>query len=157
MATTPREPDIGKRIVANRLHRQLSQAAVSRRAGIHPSYLSRIETGRVHPTVRTASRIAAALKVTLDDLLGPTPPERRNQPCPVSPDGSCILDLIEAGSETATSQNGRYSPRQLRLLRRFAALLQRSQPGVLKVFEVLVAEFSDSGGGSGSRHTRPGA
>lgn len=103
MPTTPREPDIGRRIVANRLHRRLSQAAVSRRAGIHPSYLSRIETGRVHPTVRTAARIAAALKVSLDDLLGPTPPERRNQPCPVSPDGQCILDQIDTKSEAKRS------------------------------------------------------
>ena len=155
MPTTLSEPEIGKRIVATRLHRRLSQAAVSRSAGIHPSYLSRIETGRVHPTVRTASRIAAALKVTLDDLLGPTPPERRNQPCPVSPSGKCILDLIDTGTDGPTSPNGKYTPRQIRLLRRFANLVQTSQPGVLKVFDVLVSEFSDPGKRSGSRPGTP--
>jgi transcriptional regulator with XRE-family HTH domain len=52
--------DGGERINASRLARKLSQVAVARRAGIAASYLSRIESGNVHPTLGTALRIASA-------------------------------------------------------------------------------------------------
>ena len=90
---------LGARINASRLARKLSQVAVARRTGIAASYLSRIESGRVHPTLGTALRIASALRMSLDDLTGPSPPERKDRPCPVSPSGHCMMDLIDVNAE----------------------------------------------------------
>jgi len=141
MPVKSREDHIGKRITARRLQRGLSQGIVSRRAGIDPSYLSRIETGKVHPTVRTAGRIADALRVSLGELLGPLPPARKAQPCPVSSSGRCLMDLLDTGrAEDTPAKPESYTPRQLRLLRRFTRVLQEGSPAVLRAFEVFFAQ-----------------
>jgi transcriptional regulator with XRE-family HTH domain len=138
MAQKSRNLAVGRRIVASRVQRGLTQAVVSRRAGIAPSYLSRIETGRVHPTVGTALRIAAALRMSLDELLGSTAvPDHRT--CPVSRSGRCLMDLIATGVDSDPDPE-RFTPRQIRLLRRFAALVQEGSPHLLRALEVLVAE-----------------
>ena len=80
MPRASKSPDVGQRIAANRIRRGLSQTLVSRRTGLDPSYLSRIETGKVHPTVRTAMKIAAAMQITPGELLGRPPPAGRNAP-----------------------------------------------------------------------------
>ena len=95
MAPYREESEVGDRIFSSRQRRGLSQGTVSRLAGIHPSYLSRIETGKVHPTVRTAVRIATALQISLDELLGPSPASSADKPCPISPNGRCFIELIE--------------------------------------------------------------
>jgi len=136
--------DLGKRIVASRVQRGLSQGIVARRAGVDPSYLSRIETGKVHPTVRTALKISNALRISLADLLGPTPPTIKDQPCPVSASGRCLLDLIDVGPETRRTSGESYSKRQLRLLRRFSLLLHKGNPKTLGAIEVLIKELVES-------------
>lgn len=146
MTQKTKDLDVGQRISAWRRQRGLAQGVVSRRAGIDPSYLSRIETGKVHPTVRTAMRVASALRVSLNDLLGPSPASGRDHPCPVSMSGRCVMDLIDTGSQHGRLGPGeRYTPRQLRLLRRFTVLLQRGNPNVLKALEVLVGEILENG------------
>ena len=138
MGEPPKRADVGSRIAAWRSTRGLSQSTISRNAGIAPSYLSRIENGRVHPTVRTAMRIAAALGVTMNDLLGPSPPDRKNRPCPVSAGGLCFLELIDTGSHSKRGADPeRYSPRQIRLLREFRRLVQYSSPNMLVALELL--------------------
>ena len=132
---------LGERINASRLQRKLSQVALARRAGIDPSYLSRIENGRVHPTVAMALRIASALRMSLDDLTGPSPPERKSRPCPVSPSGHCMMDLIDVNAELKGGDLTGFSPRQVRLVRRFTALVHRGSPNLLRALEVLVAEI----------------
>jgi transcriptional regulator with XRE-family HTH domain len=142
MQKNSREPDVGRRMAARRLQRGLSQSAVARRARVDPSYLSRIETGKVHPTVRTAMRIAEALRTDLQELLQPSPPDRKDTPCPVSPSGHCLLDLIHTGSG---SRQGAYpetvSPQQLRLLRRLTELVQHGSPKLLTALEVLLGQL----------------
>ncbi len=145
MARQTEAVGIGRRIAAMRKRRGYSQATVSRRAGIDPSYLSRLETGRIHPTVRTAMRIARALRVPIEDLLGPTPPQRKSLPCPVSQSGQCLMDLIEIGHEEAGAKPERYTPRQLRLMRRFAALIRSRDPDILKAFETLLTQMRPPG------------
>ncbi|MFQ5700823.1 MAG: helix-turn-helix domain-containing protein [Acidobacteriota bacterium] len=141
MRRKSREPKIGDRIAKWRHRRGHSQAMVARRAGIDPSYLSRIETGRVHPTVRMAMKIAAALRVSLEDLLGPTPPDRRGLPCPVSSSGRCLMDLIDTGDGPGPHlEPERYTPRQIRLLERFARVVRNSDPAVIRAFEVLLGQ-----------------
>src|SRR3990172_5265641 len=114
--TEKAKKDVSKRIVATRHRLRLSQSAVSKRAGIHPSYLSRMERGKVHPTVRTAMRLAAALRVSLNDLVGPSPSTQKNQPCPVSSSGRCLMDLFDAGPDPARGRGDEvYSAQHLRL------------------------------------------
>lgn len=142
MAPKSGDSGMGRRIAARRIERGLSQAALSRRTGIDPSYVSRIETGNVHPTVRTALRIAEALRMSLEDLVGPSPPDRRPQPCLVSASGRCMLDLVDPG--VGAGQRGEcefYSPQQIRLLKKFAGVLRRGSPDLLKALDTLLGEI----------------
>ena len=137
------EIDVGQRIAAGRHQRGLSQETVARRSRIDASYLSRIENGKVHPTVRTALRIAAAIRMPLEEILGPSPPDRTGLPCPVSSRGTCLLDLINAGSEAVRGvHRGGYSQQQLRLLRRLTSLVEHSSPKTLGALEVLLRELA---------------
>ncbi len=147
------EIPIGKRIAARRNQQGLSQGTVSRRSGLDPSYLSRIENSKVHPTVRTAMRIADALRISLQDLLGPSPPSRRDRPCPVSASGNCLMDLIDSGPGGPARREGEnYTLRQMRLLRLFTHVLQKNDPATLKAFETLFNRVMD--GASGRRAAR---
>lgn len=140
----PREPEaveIGRRIASIRKRRGFSQASISRRAGIDPSYLSRLETGRVHPTVRMAMRIARALRVPIEELLGPTPPQRTSLPCPVSGSGQCLMDLIDVGGADTDGRPERYTARQLKLMRRFAELIRGNDAEILRTFETLIGRM----------------
>jgi transcriptional regulator with XRE-family HTH domain len=58
MRKKSRAREVGKRIATSRFQQGFSQSLVARRAGIDPSYLSRIETRKVHPTVGTAIRLS---------------------------------------------------------------------------------------------------
>jgi transcriptional regulator with XRE-family HTH domain len=145
MRKKSRAGEIGKRIATSRFQQGFSQSLVARRAGLDPSYLSRIENGRVHPTVGTAMRIAEALRISLADLLGPSPSGQRERPCPVSPSGRCFLDLVdrEAGSRRGLET---FSSRQIRLLGRFARLVERGDPALLRALEVLAGEILEGAG-----------
>lgn len=52
-----------------REYRGLTVAALAEKAGITQPYLSQIETGKREGTLATMKKIAAALKVDLDDLV----------------------------------------------------------------------------------------
>ena len=51
-----------------RAHRGLTLKALAAAAGVAPSYLSEIETRRKPGSFATLAKIAAALRITLDDL-----------------------------------------------------------------------------------------
>ena len=51
-----------------RKHRGLTREALSTRAGVSPSYLTEIETGKKPGSFGAISKLAAALEVPLDDL-----------------------------------------------------------------------------------------
>ena len=135
---------LGKLILAARLRRGLSQRTVSRRSGLDPGYLSRIEHGKIRPTMATGVRIAEALGVPLGEILEHPSAGGKTGPCPVSASGRCLTDLMHAGSEPGLEREmERYSARQLRLLRQFAAVLARGEPEVLKAFETLIKKVLD--------------
>jgi DNA-binding XRE family transcriptional regulator len=52
-----------------REHRGLTVSALAEMAGIAQPYLSQIETGKREGTLQTMKKIAAALRVKLDDLV----------------------------------------------------------------------------------------
>jgi len=51
-------------------HRGLTSAALAAKAGVGQGFLSQIETGKREGTVETLRKIAQALNVTIDDLVG---------------------------------------------------------------------------------------
>lgn len=57
-------------IRAWREYRGFSVKALAEKAGIAPAYLSQVETGKRDGTVATVKKLADALGVTLDDLVG---------------------------------------------------------------------------------------
>jgi transcriptional regulator with XRE-family HTH domain len=64
------EPQVGlaKAIRQLRREEQLSQEALGLMAGIHPTWISHIESGRVNPTWGNVRRIAVGLQVALPEL-----------------------------------------------------------------------------------------
>ncbi len=53
-----------------REHRGLTVKRLAERAGIAPAYLSQIETGKRDGTLSTIKKIADALDVSVDDIVG---------------------------------------------------------------------------------------
>lgn len=62
-----------------RKKRRMSQDTLAKRAGITQSYLSEIEIGRKSGDIRTLSKLADALKVSLDNLVPEEPIEEVTQ------------------------------------------------------------------------------
>jgi transcriptional regulator with XRE-family HTH domain len=61
---------IGVHLKQIRLARDESQEAIARRANISTATYSRIENGHNEPSVDTLRRLAGALDVTVDELIG---------------------------------------------------------------------------------------
>ena len=59
---------LGRAIRQLREERELSQEAVAEAAGIHPTWVSHIESGRKNPAWGTVRRISAALGVSMAEL-----------------------------------------------------------------------------------------
>ena len=146
MPKKTKEVPIGQRIVAWRHQRGLSQTRVCRRTGLTPPYLSRLEAGKVQPNLRTIRRIVSALRIDVAELLGPSPPQRKGKPCPVSRGGECLMDIIDATAEGGSVGGPeRYTPRQLRLIRRFTTLVGKNERSLLSALELLVGKMLNDG------------
>lgn len=127
-----------------RLQRKLSQATVARRAGIAPSYLSRIENGRVHPTFDTLIRVVHGLRASLDEIFSPDPLAlHRHGACPITREGRCLVELIRAekgaGAQPADEQ---YHARDVRLLRALAHWLRSAGPERIRAMELLLDDLT---------------
>ena len=59
---------LGERIRAMRLERELQQRQLAEKAGMTPSMVSQIESGRLTPSLHTLGKIAGALGVTIAAL-----------------------------------------------------------------------------------------
>jgi transcriptional regulator with XRE-family HTH domain len=59
---------LGKAIKQFRKERGVSQEELGHRAGIHPTWISHIESGRNNPAWGSVRRIAAALGLALSEL-----------------------------------------------------------------------------------------
>ena len=66
-----------------RERRNLTQAQLGKRAGLRPASVSHFETGQRVPSLETLVKIADALEVTVDVLLGRAPVEASAQVDPV--------------------------------------------------------------------------
>lgn len=61
---------IGAALKAARRAAGLTQEEVARRSGVHQVHLSRLENGKVQPTVRTLVRLAEVYGVEVGSLVG---------------------------------------------------------------------------------------
>ncbi len=61
--------DLGKNLRAERVRLGMSQEEVGHRSGVHPTEVSRIESGKRDPRVSTVVRLARALEIPPADLL----------------------------------------------------------------------------------------
>lgn len=68
MASSSRPP-LGPRLRQARIDAGLTQAELAERAGVADATLSRIERGRLVPSITLTTRIATALGVTVDALV----------------------------------------------------------------------------------------
>ena len=60
---------IGKRIQSRRQERNITQEKLAEQVGISVVYLSKIENGRVYPTLETLSNICTELDTELAEIL----------------------------------------------------------------------------------------
>ncbi len=64
---------LGERIKALRAERQLQQRQLAEKAGLTPSMLSQIESGRLTPSLHTVGKLAAALGMPIAALFESAP------------------------------------------------------------------------------------
>ena len=64
---------LGTRIRALRLERELQQRQLAEKAGLTPSMVSQIESGRLTPSLHTLGKVAGALGVTIATLFDGQP------------------------------------------------------------------------------------
>lgn len=63
------QPALGRAIRRLRKDRQLSQEELGFESGIHPTWISHIESGRANPAWGTVRRIVRVLDVPLSELV----------------------------------------------------------------------------------------
>src|SRR4030042_2331036 len=132
--------DFGRRVAAWRRSLELDQGTVAKRPTTKASYLSRIEGGKIHPTIKAARRIAEGLGVPLVCLLSPQSSPERGKACPLTCSGRCVLDLVQKGCSARARADGAecYSPRALPLVRQFMTLVRQGDGSLLRGFEELM-------------------
>ncbi len=69
---------IGKRIQLSRQNKGITQEKLAERAGISVVYLSKIENGRVYPTLETLSNLCTELDTELSAILSNTEVARKD-------------------------------------------------------------------------------
>lgn len=69
---------IGKRIQTHRQQKKITQEKLAEQVGISVVYLSKIENGRVYPTLETLSNICTELDIELAEILTNTEIARRD-------------------------------------------------------------------------------
>ncbi len=60
--------NLGKTVRRLRKRQKISQEKLAEKAGIHRTYMGKIERGESNPPVQTVNKIAKALKVSLSEL-----------------------------------------------------------------------------------------
>lgn len=135
--------EVGPRLAAIRASHGLSQGTAARLAGLAPAYLSRIETGHVHPTFTTVVRVLDALHANLDDLRAPDEVRPKSHPaCPVTAQGACLLELMRTSAEVARSEGREaYSLREVQILRELLTFMRAATPERVRAIEMLLQEL----------------
>lgn len=143
---------IGTKVIQIRNQKNLTQQQVSRKSGIAPSYLSRIENRRIEPGPKTLRRIADALGVHVSEFFQDTPASLEKSHCAITSSGSCIMDLLRsARGKASRAMAETYSPQQLQLLRMANYLIQSGDNRLLSALDLLLGSLLGSLSGSKSK------
>lgn len=62
--------DFGEKIISIRKQKKLSQAELGKRAGINGDIVGKYERNEMKPSIETAKKLADALEISLDYLVG---------------------------------------------------------------------------------------
>ncbi|MCS5732253.1 helix-turn-helix domain-containing protein [Herbiconiux daphne] len=84
---------IGARLRAARLQREATIAALAAETGISASTISRLESGKRQPNLELLMPLAAALEITIDELVSDSVPDPRVRPRSSSGDGMSMQQL----------------------------------------------------------------
>jgi transcriptional regulator with XRE-family HTH domain len=68
-SNNPLLPALGQVVRALRVEQELTQGALAEKAGIHFTWVSHIESGRVNPTISNLTRLSEGLGVKLSELI----------------------------------------------------------------------------------------
>jgi DNA-binding XRE family transcriptional regulator len=130
---------VGKRILKLRLDANKTQRDVSEETGLAVSYLSRLENGRITPTIPTLTKIAKALGVNVTAFFGQESALESSDKCPVSASGRCVLDqlLVGRGRKPDTKWEG-YTPQQLEVLRMCDCLIHTDDKDVTNALNTVM-------------------
>lgn len=60
---------LGMAIRLIRTEREMSQSLLAERSGIHPTWISHIESGRINPTAVNLARLSKGLGLKLSELI----------------------------------------------------------------------------------------
>jgi transcriptional regulator with XRE-family HTH domain len=124
--------------VGGRIHQLRSESHITQRelgevTGLAVSYLSRVENGRLTPTLPTLTKIADALSVPLTALFDAKATLEAKDACPVSLSGKCLLDhpFVDRGKSPKKGVET-YSREQLEALRLCNFLLHTGDKELLR-------------------------
>lgn len=82
------------------------------------------------------------MRLDIGQVLAESPGGSPNRPCPISPDGRCMLDLIRSQTAIWHDPHGQhYSAREIRLLHEMALWLRAARPERLRAIEVLLEDL----------------
>ena len=133
---------VGTKIQWIRSQSKKTQQELAEATDLAVSYLSRLENGRITPTVRTLGKIAAALRVPLASFFEPEKVLEAADHCPVSLSGRCILDQVFTGrGQVPTLDVESYSPQQLEALRLCNFLLHTRDKELLQALLTMLRSF----------------
>jgi transcriptional regulator with XRE-family HTH domain len=124
---------VGRKIHQLRSESHITQRELGEVTGLAVSYLSRVENGRLTPTVPTLTKIADALSVPLTALFDAKTTLEAKDVCPVSLSGKCLLDHPFTGrGKRAKKGLETYSREQLEALRLCNFLLHTGDKQLLR-------------------------
>lgn len=63
---------LSERLISLRKERKMAQGKLAKKVGIHPNILGRYERGETTPNIEMAAKLADALGVSVDYLIGKT-------------------------------------------------------------------------------------
>ena len=130
---------VGRRIRQLRLESRITQRDLGEVTGLAASYLSRVENGRLTPTLPTLTKMADALSVPLTALFDATATLEARDLCPVSLSGRCLLDHPFVGRGKRSEKGGEtYSREQLEALRLCNFLLHIGDKELLRTLLMIL-------------------
>jgi transcriptional regulator with XRE-family HTH domain len=147
---------VGRRIRELRVEAHLTQAQVSQRAGLAVPYLSRLENGRLSPSIRTLKKLSDALALPLTSFFDSEKVLEQGDRCPVTLSGRCLLDhALHLKGPKGKGLHG-YSRQQLEVLRQVNYLLVKGDKQLFITLSTMVralicslAKDSSSSAGNG--------